>query len=177
MVLLITNDDALAGTLGEKILRWGMELVRKQAIEDASQVFGAVSIVLLDVRAGGREVIEQFKALGIKTGGPNIVLLNRPDNITVSMAGMHAGATDELTEPFCAETLKQKILEADLMQSKNKRSRRSIFEAFSAAMSAAAMAHGGEFETALELYEDYDRAPVKDRSGKAGKTQPEDQDG
>ena len=169
MVLLITNDDALAGTLGERFLRWGMGLIRRRAIEDASQAMDSASVVLLDVRAGGREVIERFKAMVNSNAVPPVLLLNRPDNITVSMAGMRAGAADELTEPFCAETLREKIIEVGRMHSRKRK--RSIYAAFTAAMSAAAMAQGGEFEAAVELYNDFDQTP-----GKPGQTQPEDRD-
>lgn len=158
MILLITEDDCLADTLAEKFLNWGMRLARRRGIDEGRSLFSSskVAMVLLDVRRGGKETVERLIKLNSIAKIPPVVLLNKSDNIQVSMAGMRAGAADELTEPFCTETIKHKVIELGHGAVRTKK-KRGLFAAFSAAMAAAAMAQGGEFDAAIEIYNDLDK--------------------
>lgn len=181
MLLLVTADDGLAETLSERFVGWGIRSVRKHGIDAAAGLFGSttVEVVLLDVRARGNETIERLKSIKREGLWPQVLLLNKADNIQVSIAGMRAGAADEITEPFCIETLKRKIIYAGHVSAKQRaaqpKKRRSLFAEFTAAMSAAAMAHGGEFDAALEMYNDYDKDDPK--ADKASENQQEDANG
>lgn len=175
MLLLITHDDFLAEALGERFLKWGFTYERQRVVHEAADSFGPASVVLLDVREKGGEIIEQFRRASLVDGRPRLLLLNRAGNIPVSRAGMRAGAVDEITEPFCSEMLKKKLLEAGELGTQPQK--KGLFAAFSAAMAAAAMAHGGEFEAAIEMIKDNDAPPRPGQGDRTMQSKPEDSDG
>jgi DNA-binding response OmpR family regulator len=76
------------------------------------------------------------------------------------MAGMRAGASDELTVPFDMEALRRKMAEAFRRSRarKARKHRHPLVTAFEDAMSAAAFAESGEFETAREMLSSSDPA-------------------
>ena len=70
-----------------------------------------------------------------------------------SMAGMRAGATDELTVPCDMDILQRKVAEACVRSRMRSAvsNTRSLLKVFEQTMSAAAFAEAGEFETAEQI--------------------------
>ncbi|MCL7487607.1 MAG: response regulator [Desulfobulbaceae bacterium] len=75
----------------------------------------------------------------------DVVLINYSDNVNASMAGMRAGASDDLTVPFDMEKLKRKVVEACHRSRKKSvvRHRRSLQKLFEDSMSAVALPRPG----------------------------------
>jgi len=65
------------------------------------------------------------------------------------MAGMQAGAADEITVPIDTDTLRATI--ASVCSTRKTKRKRSIFKMFGDAMAAVAFAQAGEFDTAVDL--------------------------
>lgn len=165
--LIITDDDALLATLGGKLKEWGAEVLHLD-LGRASAVFDKTIVVaLIDVRRQTAAIWQYFTSVRPEIPFAETVLINRSGNISASMEGMRAGASDELIVPFDTATLRQKIDAAygRSRRRQKKQAGRSLFAVFGEAMSAAAFAQAGEFEMALALLNGSKDGHVKDSLG------------
>ena len=110
-------------------------------------------IVLLDIRQASSAGPHPLLAIREKIPEAEVILINRPDNIPLSIAGMQAGATDELIAPFDTNSLRNSI-SAALGRRRKQQGKKSLFRRFGDAMAAATFAQAGEFDTALSLLDD-----------------------
>lgn len=155
---LIVSDDADFGqTMRNLLQRWGM--IVELAAEAAYLPVGGVDVVLLDIRnqeSGGLALLVTIRARMAEAG---IILVNRPDNIQLSMAGMQAGADDEIISPFDTATLKKKISSAIQCRKKRKGKKRSLFKRFEDVMTAITFAQAGEYGDAVDLLNEPEENP------------------
>lgn len=146
--LIVSDDTDFSQTMKGLLQRWGM--VVELAAEAAFLPVGGVDVVLLDIRqqeSNGLALLETIRGRMVDVG---IILVNRPDNIQLSMAGMQAGADDEILSPFDTAVLKNKISSA--LECRKKRGGKwSLLKRFEDAMSAVTFAQAGEFDTAVDL--------------------------
>jgi len=155
MTVQIVSDDAgFAETIGGLIRAWGREVRLAGHLDPPA---GEVEIVLLDIRQGAEQALSSLAFIRARQPETEVILINRPDNIGPSIAGMQAGAADELIVPFDTGSLKGKIAEADRRRKKS-RDKRSFLRRFGDAMAAATFAQAGEFDTAMDLLERPDEA-------------------
>lgn len=149
--LIVSSDAGFAETMKALLQRWGMAV---ELIGDPTHPppLGA-EIVLLDIRQDNSEGLTLLLAIREKMPEAEVLLINRPDNIPLSIAGMQAGAADELIAPFDTGTLKNTIAAA-LRRRKKRQGKKTLFRRFGEAMVAATFAQAGEFDTAIALLND-----------------------
>lgn len=149
-VLIVSLDADFAQTMKLLLQRWGMavELAREPA--DFPSI--TADIVLLDIRQQEGDGLALLPIIRMRMAEAEIILVNRPDNIQPSMAGMQAGADDEIISPFDTDSLKNKISAAIQYRRKRKRKgKRSLLKRFEEAMTVITFAQAGEFDTAVDL--------------------------
>ncbi|MCX5865242.1 MAG: hypothetical protein NTW42_09285 [Deltaproteobacteria bacterium] len=144
--LIVSNDAGFAETMQALLQGWGMTV----ALSGESASPPGTEIVLLDIRQASNEGPHPLLAIREKMPAAEIILINRPDNIPLSIAGMQAGAADELIAPFDTSTLKNSISTA-IGRWKKRQGKKSLFQRFGDAMAAATFAQAGEFDTALSM--------------------------
>lgn len=152
-LLIITNDETLVKTLGGKLQEWGAFVYHYEPGYASIMPEKMIDVILVDVRSHTEEVLQRLSCILGEMPFTETILINSSNNISASMAGMRAGASDELTVPFDTEKLK-KVLNAAFGRSRNRqknKKRRSLFAVFGEAMSAATFAQAGEFEMARDI--------------------------
>lgn len=155
MVLIESRDSLFAEKIGQTLGQWGVShhLVGSDLGDDPAVREGDVA--LLDIRAMAEEAFGQVHSLSHRYPGVEVVLINRPDNVVASIAGMKAGAVDEVIVPFDTGLLQGVITAAwGRREAARQKSRKKPFMTrFSEAMMAATFAQAGDFEGALDLLE------------------------
>ena len=144
---IVSSDAGFAETMKTLLQGWGMTVLLS---EESIPPPPGTEIVLLDIRQSSNKGAHPLLAIREKIPAAEIILINRPDNIPLSIAGMQAGANDELIAPFDTSTLKSSI-SAALGRWKKRQGKKSLFQRFGDAMAAATFAQAGEFDTALSL--------------------------
>jgi DNA-binding response OmpR family regulator len=167
--LIVSDDPDFTKTMKSLLQRWGM--VVESAGEVAYLPVGVMDIVLLDIRKQEGNGLALLTTIRARMSDTRIILVNRPDNIQLSMAGMHGGADDEIISPFDTVTLKKKISSA-IQRRKKRQGKKSLFKKIEDAMAAITFAQAGEFDTAVDLLNEPEGKPSlqKDRKTNRGST-------
>ncbi len=153
--LIVSNDAGFAETMQALLQGWGLTVVLSG---ESAPPHPGTEIVLLDIRQAGNEGPHPLLAIREKMPAAEIILINRPDNIPLSIAGMQAGAADELIAPFDTSTLKNSI-SAALGRRKKRQGKKSLLQRFGDAMAAATFAQAGEFDTAIAMLDSKEETP------------------
>lgn len=154
LVIIDTSDMTFAETLGRTLSQLGF-LPRlhedNTGTEQPERQDG--DVVLLDIRHLAGEAFGLLNSIKQRHPGIEVVLINKPDNIGASIAGMKAGAVDEIIVPFDTGSLKKKIAEACKRRkaARTKNNKKSLFARFSDTMAAAAFAQAGSYDDALDF--------------------------
>lgn len=147
--LIVSNDAGFAETMMSRLQSWGLTVALSGGPTPPPPSGGA-EIVLLDIRQNSSDGLNLLLLIKEKMPATEIILINRQDNIPLSIAGMQAGAADELIAPFDTEALKNAISQA-MRRRKKRQGKKSLLRRFGDAMAAATFAEVGEFDTALSL--------------------------
>ncbi len=153
--LIVSSDAGFAETMKALLQAWGMTVALSG---ESTPPPTGTEIVLLDIRMASNEGMHPLLAIREKMPAAEIILINRPDNISLSIAGMQAGAADELIAPFDTSTLKNSI-SAALVRWKKRQGKKSLFQRFGDAMAAATFAQAGEFDTAIAMLDGEEETP------------------
>lgn len=155
VIFIDTTDDIFAEKLSSTLGEWGLSVLRRCDELSPFETLqnNKVDVVLLDIRQQSDNELKLLSDIKKRLPDIEVILLNRADNIKISMAGMQAGADDEIIAPCDSGIIKKKITDACSRRNKrlNKRGKRSILDMFSDAMTAATFAQAGEFETAVDF--------------------------
>lgn len=153
VVIIDTNDTTFAETLGRILNRLGFLPQRFKDDPGVDSTERNGDVVLLDIRELAGEVFGPLDSIKQRYPGIEVVLINKPDNIGASIAGMQAGAVDEIIAPFDTDSLKKKIAEVCKRRktARTKKNKRSLLARFSDAMAAAAFAQAGSYDDAIEF--------------------------
>lgn len=147
---IVSSDAGFAETMQGLLQGWGITVALSGESPPLPPL--GTEIVLLDIRQAGSEALHPLLAIRENIPEVEVILINRPDNIPLSIAGMQAGAADELIAPFDTSVLKKSI-SAALGRRKKRQGKKSLFSRFGDAMAAVTFAQAGEFDTALSLLE------------------------
>ncbi len=143
--LIVSSDAGFAETMQALLQDWGMTVaLSKESTPPETE------IVLLDIRQDNNVGLSLLQSIREKMPAAELILINRLDNIPLSIAGMQAGAADELIAPFDTTTLKNTI-SAALGRWKKRQGKKTLFQRFGEAMAAATFAQAGEFDTAIAI--------------------------
>lgn len=153
--LIVSNDAGFAETVKARLQGWNLAVALSGGSAGPLPLGAEAEIVLLDIRQDNREWLTGLLAIREKMPGAEVILINRPDNVPLSIAGMQAGAADELIAPFDTGTLQNTIFAA-LRRRKKRLGKKSLFRRFGDAMAAATFAQAGEFDTAIAMLDDED---------------------
>jgi len=151
--VIITGDDTLLRTLGGKLQEWGNKVLHYDPFHPSVLPKEEISVAMIDIRRNAQETLKRFSSLRSEMPFAETILINNDGNISASMAGMRAGASDELTVPFDMKGLKKTVSAACLRSKKQqeKKKWRPLLHFFEKTMTAATFAQAGEFETAISL--------------------------
>lgn len=148
--LIVSSDADFAETMKVRLQGWDLTVALAGGSLNPLSFMAETEIVLLDLRQGNSEGLALLLAIREKMPAAEVIIINRPDNIPLSIAGMQAGAVGELIAPFDTSTLK-KTISAALQRRKKRQGKKSLFRRFEEAMAAATFAQAGEFATAIAL--------------------------
>jgi len=146
--LIVSSDAGFAETMQARLQEWDLTVALSGGLAHPLPL--GAEIVLLDIRQDNNEMLNLLLSIRERMPAAEVILINRPDNIPLSIAGMQAGAADELIAPFDTSTLKNTI-SAALGRWKKRQGKKSLFQRFGDAMAAATFAQAGEFDTALSM--------------------------
>ncbi|HSR36188.1 MAG TPA: hypothetical protein VLL73_03325, partial [Desulfurivibrionaceae bacterium] len=157
------DDQPFAELLCGKLQGWGLNATAgaeppQEAVQAAAA--GETDVILLDIRQQATATLNHLAAALKGKNGVEVVLINTAEGINASMEGMRAGASDEITTPLDAATLKKKIMAAIRRRQKAKKAasgkKRSLWGMLEQTMNAATFAQAGEFDTAMEFLKEKD---------------------
>jgi DNA-binding NtrC family response regulator len=167
-VRIVSPDAAFADALGRRLHGWGLSVAIEGDFRRVAPAAGGVEqddLVLLDVRRCEDGLLGWLTSLTEALPALEVILLNLPGQVAISIAAMRAGASGELSAPFDLGALRRAVSAALRRRRKRlDRARPSLLERFQRAMGAATFAQAGEFDTARELLAD-DRTPGRRRPG------------
>lgn len=148
--LIVSSDPSFAATMRDILRPWGLGASHLPAptIQDVK----GMAVVLIDIRQQAEERVAFLAGVKERWPGVEAILINRADNIQPAIAGMRAGAADEIIAPFDTETLKSKILA--LLARQGGQKKRTLLQRFGDAMAAATFAQAGDFDTAIAMLDD-----------------------
>lgn len=173
-ICIVSPDADLAGSIGGRLEDWGLAVALESDLARVTPALLAaeeVDVVLLAVRRHEERPLRWLSAMKQALPTLEVILLNLAGEIAVSIEGMRAGATHELSAPFDMAALRRALSEALRRRKKRMGSARpSLLERFERAMAAASFAEAGEAETARELLEADDEAPVRRPPARTGRT-------
>lgn len=155
-IVFASRDTGLTKTACDRLRQWGLTVSVNADFsfgEERSAPGGKTAVALLDIREDIASALRWLRAAKTRQPGLEVLLINQPEHIESSMAGMHAGASDELTVPLDLTELRRKIMAALLrweQRSRPKR-KRSLVRLFQETMTAVTYAQAGDFETAREV--------------------------
>ena len=161
-VRIVSPDAAFAGSIESRLAAWGLSVACESdpgRITPSLVQEEEVDVILLDVRRPGGGILRWLSALKEALPSLEVILLGLAGEIGVSIEGMRAGASHELSVPFDTATLRSAVSAA--LRRRNKRlpaARPSLLERFQRAMTAATFAQAGEFETARQILEEDGKA-------------------
>jgi DNA-binding NtrC family response regulator len=167
-VRIVSPDSDFAEAVGRRLHGWGLSVAVEsdfRRVAPPAEGDEQDDLVLLDVRRCDDGLLGWLSALKQALPALEVVLLNLPGQVAISIAAMRAGASSELSAPFDLAALRRVV--SDALRRRRKRlegARPSLLERFHRAMAAATFAQAGEFDTARELLAD-DEPPGRRRGG------------
>jgi DNA-binding response OmpR family regulator len=152
-ILIDSTDSVFTEKIAKTLDQWGFRHLQLGAGSDAEPLDGEWDVVLLDIRDLTDEAFGQVYSTRQQYAGVEVILLNRPNNVVASIAGMKAGAVDEIIVPFDTHVLQTIIHEvvARVQVNRAKKAKRPLLTRFSEAMMAATFAQAGDHEGALDI--------------------------
>ena len=153
-VVLIESDDAVfAEKIGRTLDQWGVCHLQPGSEATLEGQEADVDLVLLDVRDLADDAFGRVYSSKEQYAGSEVVLINKPDNVVASIAGMKAGAVDEIIVPIETGTLQTIITDscARVQAARVKKTKKPLLARFSEVMMAATFAQAGDFEGAMDM--------------------------
>lgn len=165
VVLIASADLVFRETIAKILEQWGfacLPLGDDSALDHQEAEGGEV--VLVDIREMSHDAFGQVYAIRQQYPAGEVVLINRADNVAASIAGMKAGAVDEVIVPVDTGALRTVITEAcaRLQATRGRKVKKPLLARFSEAMMAATFAQAGDFAGALDMLDK--PSPVNERS-------------
>jgi DNA-binding NtrC family response regulator len=163
-VHVVSPDPGFSGKGARRLQGWGASVAvdRDLARLTAPAPGAQPDVVLLDVRREDDALLGGLALLKRAQPGVEVILLNLPGQVGISIAAMRAGASSELPAPVDLAALHATVSASLRRRGKRLRARRpSLLERFQRAMTAATFAQAGEFETARELLDEEQDPPPR----------------
>ncbi len=151
-VQIVSRDAAFAASIGDRLHGWGLEVAVETDAAPPAPAGAGPDVVLLDVRRPEATLLGWLAAAKRALPALEVILLVQPGSVAVSIAGMRAGASDELATPFDLKALRR-ALRAAVRRRRRRLARAgtSLLGRLERAMTAVAFAEEGEHATAREL--------------------------
>lgn len=168
VVLIASADLVFRETIARILEQWGFAYLSlgDDSELDHQEAEGG-EVVLVDIRGVSHDAFGQVYAIRQQYPAGEVVLINRADNVAASIAGMKAGAVDEVIVPVDTGALRTVITEAcaRLQATRGRKVKKPLLARFSEAMMAATFAQAGDFAGALDML-DRPSPPKNDQSAK-----------
>jgi DNA-binding NtrC family response regulator len=168
VVLIASADLVFRETIAKILEQWGFACLPlgDDSELDHQEAEGG-EVVLVDIREVSHDAFGQVYAIRQQYPAGEVVLINRADNVAASIAGMKAGAVDEVIVPVDTGALRSVITEAcaRLQALTGRKVKKPLLARLSEAMMAATFAQAGDFAGALDML-DRPSPPQNDQSTK-----------
>lgn len=164
-LLLVENGIYFQQILGNRFEREGFDLFFARRLAEAKKVISRkkIDVTLLDLSVLKVEGLRIIKAIKHVNPLTEIITINNSELFGLSIDAMKLGAFDDFLIPLDINALIGRIKAAGSQKKENERQHRTVFQAYSDVMMAAAFAEAGEAETAKAIAEN---KPKKRKTGK-----------
>jgi DNA-binding NtrC family response regulator len=161
-VLLVDTDSVFRRNLSRQLQLKELRVFEAARKDDVQRIIsrGNIDVVLVglaNLKREGISILELVKKLRPLT---QVIVLNRIEQISLSIESMKHGAFDEFMVPFDLQALLKRIRDAFTLKSDRSRAKSSLLRLYRKAMTAAAFAEAGEADFAREIL--MQRPPPRD---------------
>lgn len=111
-ILLIEDDDALAGALCAALLQRGLTVDRAASAEEAEAYLAAVdhAAILLDLGLPDEDGLALLRRLRSNGNTKPVLVLTARGSVDARIRGLHGGADDYIVKPFDPDELHARLL-------------------------------------------------------------------
>jgi DNA-binding NtrC family response regulator len=152
-LLIIAEDVCLRWNLSGRLREEGYTVFEAGQEGEAKKILSKenVDVVLVSLGDCKDEELSLIKMARKAGSNREVIILNRSNQLSLSMEVMKLGAFDDLLYPFDLSLLVRRIEEACELRKKRRSIAKSLFRRYEEAMVAASFAEAGELETAREF--------------------------
>lgn len=152
-VLLVETDSVFRRNLSQQLRLKDLRVFEAEQQDDARRILtrkniDVVLVGIANLKREGVAVVEMIKKLKPLT---EVIVLNRIEQITLSIESMKHGAFDEFMVPFDLQALLQRIRDAFKVKGEREKGQPSLLKLYRKVMAAAAFAEEGEADIAREI--------------------------
>ena len=166
-VLLIEKDDLLRHNLSLRLDLERYRVYERDRLDDVEALLRKerIDVALIGLEGLGEKGLPFVKAVKRIRPLTEVILLNSPDKLHLSIAGMKMGAFDDILMPFDLEALLERIRRALDKKRKNEQQSklRAIFQRCEDIMVMVSFAEAGESDLGRKIL---DKTEAKPKKGK-----------
>jgi len=122
-----------------------------------------IDVVLLGLIGLNQEGLSILRMIKKVRPFIEVIIINRSEQIALSIEGMKLGAFDDFIVPLDLESLARRIREAHQKKKENEKTKKSPLQRFQDIMVAASFAEAGEADMAREFLGKEKKSLVKDK--------------
>ncbi len=157
-VLLVETDSVFRHNLSQQLRLKDLRVFEAERKDDARRILtrkniDVVLVGIANLKKEGIAVVEMIKRLRPLT---EVIVLNRIEQITLSIESMKHGVFDEFMVPFDLQALLQRIRDAFKIKDEREKGQASLLKFYRRVMAAAAFAEEGEADFAREILKEPD---------------------
>jgi DNA-binding NtrC family response regulator len=161
-VLVVETDSAFRRNLSHQLRAKELRVYEAEQQEEATRILSrkkidVVLVGLANLKRDGVAFVEAAKKLKPLT---EVIVLNRIEQITLSIESMKKGALDEFMVPFDLQALLQRIRDAFKIKVEREKRRSPLLRLYRSAMAAAAFAEEGEADFARDILKSGSKRPM-----------------
>lgn len=157
-LLIIEGADAFLANLASRMASHDLRIFGTAEPVKALKLLTKrnIDVVLLGLGSLKREGLDMLRLIKQLRPLTEVITINSPENLSLSIEGMKLGAFDDFLVPVDLRALARRIREASRRKGERVTARKSWLRRYQDAMTAAAFAEEGDAKTAREILSDPD---------------------
>jgi len=161
--LVMDRDTGLRSSLQEQLRRDGYRVFLSDQPDDIRRLIyrKRIEVALLNLANLKRAGLGLLSIVRDIKPWVSVILINRPDQIALSIEGMDLGAFDDFLLPFTMNDLMARVKDAVRQTRKLQPRRQNLRGKLDNLMIAVSFAEAGELETARHYLKDADSHPAE----------------
>jgi DNA-binding NtrC family response regulator len=155
-VLIVETEDCLRENLAVRLQLEAFKVYQASNVEQASRILQKrkIDVVLLGLVGLKESGLTVLETLNKTRSSAQAILMNSPEQLSLSIAGMKMGAFDDLLMPVDLSTLLAGIGSALEKKRENEKRPRSLLQRCQDIMVAVSFAEAGEPDLARKMLEE-----------------------